>query len=59
MDFALAYTEEQERFRNEVRGWIKENVPVERRDPVDSRDITPEQDAWGREKHKDMAAKGR
>ena len=58
MDFALAYTEEQERFRNEVRGWIEENVPTERRDPVDSRDITPEQDAWWRDKHKDMATKG-
>lgn len=29
MDFAYHYTEEQERFRREVRAWLDDNVPLE------------------------------
>ena len=58
MDFAYAYTEEQQRFRQEVRDWIAQNVPDEMRDPNDGRDFTEEQWAFWREKHKEMAAKG-
>ena len=58
MDFASAYTEEQERFRTEVRAWIEKSVPEERRDPIDSRDLTPDHSVWWREKHKEMATMG-
>ena len=37
MEFSLKYTEEQERFAEEVRGWIKENIPsglINLRDPL-------------------------
>ena len=27
MEFEVAYTEEQERFRQEVRAWLAENLP--------------------------------
>ena len=40
MDFALPYTEEQEKFRQEVRTWLTENVPSDLKDPVDSREFT-------------------
>ena len=43
MDFAIAYTEEQQRFRQEVQAWIEENVPENMRDPIDNRDLTEEQ----------------
>ena len=39
MDFALPYTEEQEKFREEVRTWLKENVPSDLKDPVDPREF--------------------
>src|SRR5437879_6654028 len=28
MDFEVTYTEEQQRFRREVRGWLETNVPA-------------------------------
>jgi hypothetical protein len=43
MDFAIAYTEEQQQFRQEVKDWIAKNVPEEMKEPVDSRDFTEEQ----------------
>jgi len=58
MDFAIAYTEEQQRFRQEVQAWIEENVPENMRDPIDNRDLTEEQWRFWREKHREMAAKG-
>jgi len=58
MDFAIAYTEEQERFREEVRAWIAENVPEDMKEPIDSRDASKEQYLFWREKHKEMAKKG-
>ena len=40
MDFEVTYTEEQERFRAEVRAWLESNVPPDIartvRDPEDS-----------------------
>ena len=58
MDFSLPYTEEQERFRKEVRGWLNENVPADLKDPVDSRDFTLELNQRWREVHKALGQKG-
>ncbi len=58
MDFALPYTEEQERFRQEVRTWFEENIPAEMQEPIDSRDFTLEQYQFWRGMHQKMAAKG-
>ena len=58
MDFSLPYTEEQQRFRLEVRAWIEENIPEEKRDPIDNRDFDEEMFHFWRQKHKDLAAKG-
>ena len=58
MDFAIAYTQEQQQFRQEVRDWIAQNVPEEMKEPIDSRDFTEEQWRFWREKHIEMGAKG-
>ena len=58
MDFAVPYTEEQERFRKEVQAWLEENIPEDMKEPIDSRDFTEEQFRFWREKHKELAAKG-
>ena len=59
MDFTLAtYTEEQERFRLEVRAWLEENVPEEMKDPIDGEDFTYEQYQFYRELWRKMGEKG-
>ncbi len=59
MDFALHYTPMQEEFRKEVRKWIKDNVPDNMRMSVDERvDPTPEQAAFWKVKHQELAKKG-
>ena len=58
MDFALPYTEQQERFRQEVRAWLEENIPEEMKDPIDPRDITEEMWQFWKGKHREMGAKG-
>ena len=59
MDFALPYTEEQERFRQEVRAWLAENVDEDMKEPVDPEmDFTDELGEYWREKYKEIAAKG-
>ena len=59
MDFALAeYTEEQERFRQEVRAWLEENVPEDMKDPIDGDDFTQEQYLFYRELWRKMGGKG-
>ena len=59
MDFALPYTEEQERFRQEVRAWLEENVDADMKEPIDPEmDFTDELGEYWREKYKEIAAKG-
>ena len=58
MDFIHHYTEQQERFRAEVRTWLDENVPDAMTEPMDPNDLTDEQYAFGRELSKKLAAKG-
>ncbi|MBF8267485.1 MAG: hypothetical protein HW388_993 [Dehalococcoidia bacterium] len=58
MDFRLPYSEEQERFRREVRAWLKENIPEEMKSPVDEKDYTAEMHRFWREKHKELGKKG-
>lgn len=58
MDFGVAYTEEQQQFRKEVRTWIEENVPEDMKEPVDGRDDSEEQWRFWLEKHREMAVKG-
>ena len=43
MEFEPKYTEEQEDFRQEVRHWLRDNVPPSIVHPVDSSDLTYEQ----------------
>lgn len=58
MDFAVAYTEDQAQFRQEVRSWLEENIPDEMKLPIDSNDFTNEMYLWWRETHKELAKKG-
>ena len=59
MDFALPYTEEQERFRQEVRAWLAENVDEDMKEPIDPEmDFTDELGEYWREKYREIAAKG-
>ena len=58
MDFAYTYTEDQEEFRQEVRSWLEENIPVEMRAPVDRMELSREQYDYWREMHKVLAEKG-
>ena len=58
MDFAIAYSEEQQQFRSEVRAWLEENTPEEKKVPVEPQDFTAEIYWYWREKHKELAQKG-
>ena len=59
MDFTLsAYTDEQERFRLEVRAWLEENVPDDMKEPIDGDDFTYEQYQFYRELWRKMGEKG-
>ena len=43
MDFAIEDTAEQSAFRDEVRGWLAENVPAGMEYPADAADLSFEQ----------------
>jgi len=60
MDFAtlVAYTEEQELFRKEVRAWLEENVSEEMKQPIDGDDFTYDQFLFYRELWRNMGQKG-
>ena len=58
MDFDYQYSEEQERFRREVRAWLEENVSDDMAEPVDRNDLTDEQYAFARDLDVRLAEKG-
>ncbi len=62
MDFGILYTDEQQRFRKEVRSWLEANVPDERKEPLDTRYVSDEEyeryQAFWLEKRRELAAKG-
>ncbi len=58
MDFEPRYTEEQERFRVEVRDWLKDNMPEDIVHPPDSIDLTYEQYQKRRELGRRLGDKG-
>src|SRR5215475_9915384 len=52
MDFEVTYTEEQQRFRQEVRAWLEANVP-----PGVTRTPADAKDSW--ERYQELRAFGR
>lgn len=58
MDFALEYTEEQERFAKEVGDWLDENIPEGLFTKRDTQKMSHEEFLIGREFAKKVGAKG-
>ena len=58
MDFEPRYTQEQEEFRQEVRDWLKDNVPDGIFHPPDSADLTNDQYQLRRDLGRRLGAKG-
>ncbi|MBI4299331.1 MAG: acyl-CoA dehydrogenase family protein [Chloroflexi bacterium] len=63
MDFAYHYTKEQEAFRQEIRTWLKKNVPEEMKRPLPriglvADDYSEEQYRFWRQTHPKLAEKG-
>jgi len=58
MDFEPTYTEEQEKFRLEVRAWLTENVPAGIVHPADPVDLTYEQYQMRRDLGRKLGEKG-
>jgi alkylation response protein AidB-like acyl-CoA dehydrogenase len=58
MDFEPRYTQEQEEFRQQVRAWLKENVPQGIEHPADAIDLTEEQYQLRRDLGRKLGARG-
>ncbi|MCI0810939.1 MAG: acyl-CoA dehydrogenase family protein, partial [Chloroflexi bacterium] len=58
MDFEPRYTPEQEEFRQEVKAWMKDNVPSGIVHPADPIDLTEEQYQMRRDFGRRLGAKG-
>ena len=58
MDFEPRYTAEQEEFRQEVRGWLKDNMPEDIVQPADPIDLTEEQYQKRRDLGRSLGSKG-
>ena len=58
MDFEPQYTPEQEEFRQEVKAWMKENMPEGIVHPADPIDLTEEQYQKRRDFGRRLGAKG-
>jgi len=58
MDFEPRYTQDQEEFRQQVRSWLKENIPQGIEHPADPVDLTEEQYQLRRDLGRKLGAKG-
>ena len=58
MDFEYVYSDEQQRFRREVRDWLDANVAPDRHAPRDPESIDDETYAYFREVHKGLGKMG-
>ena len=58
MDFEPRYTTEQEEFRQEVREWLKDNMPEDIVQPADPIDLTEEQYQKRRDLGRSLGTKG-
>ena len=58
MDFEPRYTPEQEEFRQEVREWLKDNMPPDIVQPADPIDLTEEQYQKRRDLGRSLGSKG-
>ncbi|PKB80147.1 MAG: hypothetical protein BZY88_09500 [SAR202 cluster bacterium Io17-Chloro-G9] len=58
MDFEPRYTQEQEEFRQEVREWLKDNMPPDIVQPADPIDLTEEQYQKRRDLGRSLGSKG-
>ena len=58
MDFEHHYSEEQPRFRQEVRAWLDANVPPGHEMPADPEDLDEESYRFFREVHQKLGAQG-
>ncbi len=58
MDFEPRYTAEQEDFRQEVREWLKDNMPPDIVNPADPIDLTEEQYQKRRDLGRSLGSKG-
>ena len=58
MDFEYHYSDEQQRFRDEVRSWLDANVPPGHEMPVDPEDLDEETYRFFRSVHQELGARG-
>ena len=58
MDFEYHYSDEQQRFRDEVRSWLDANVPPGHEMPVDPEDMDEETYRFFRSVHQELGARG-
>ena len=58
MDFENSYSQEQERFRKEVRTWLEENIPEKMKLPIDRAEFNEEMYLFWKEKTEELGAKG-
>ncbi|MBI4310575.1 MAG: acyl-CoA dehydrogenase family protein [Chloroflexi bacterium] len=58
MDFEYQYSPEQEKFRQEVRTWLDQNVPQGTASSVDPEEMTAELFAFAREMRRKLGRKG-
>jgi acyl-CoA dehydrogenase len=58
MDFDVHFTKEGEKFRKEVRAWLKENFPADLEWPVEPYNVTPEQVKIRENLRRKLGAKG-
>ena len=58
MDFEYHYTKDQQEFREEVRAWLKENVPEDLKRPLEASQLDPPTWLWIKEFRQKLGQKG-